>query len=239
MSAQASEKIQEAFTMNIVHAWTFVFEDERWGMKVVLGALLHLVPFMAPGYLVGVARNVLHDQEQPLPDAGDFLQLLRDGVLASLALFVYFLPLSLFIIAFGQEGGPFEDWGQAGVVCNCAFLTSSRTFFIPLVVWLLVVLPYTVVVGLLLIWGIIGYADSGNPARLFQFWTLFKNPKSYLGGVLVTGLIGLLIGLLTMVLGTVAIITCIGPLVIVFFNNVAMGHLIGQTGRKILPQAQY
>ncbi|NOK63647.1 MAG: hypothetical protein GFH27_549297n11 [Chloroflexi bacterium AL-W] len=60
--------------MNIGKAISYVFEDERWISKVLLGGLIAAIPilnFAAIGYMIKTARNVAYGNPRPLPEWGE------------------------------------------------------------------------------------------------------------------------------------------------------------------------
>jgi hypothetical protein len=83
--------------MDIGRAFGYVFEDERWISKLLLGAVITLIPIFGvlalSGYVVAVARNVLAGRERPLPEWDDLGQNFADGLMVWLANLVYSIPL--------------------------------------------------------------------------------------------------------------------------------------------------
>ena len=80
--------------MDIGKAFTFVFEDEDWIVKVLIGAVLALtgigfIPII--GYGMEVARRVVRGDPQPLPAWDDWGTKIVEGLLSSVITFVWSL----------------------------------------------------------------------------------------------------------------------------------------------------
>ena len=87
--------------MDIGKAIGFVFEDEEWVKKLLLGAAITLIPIFGwlaiMGYTIAVIRNVLDGHSRPLPDWSDLGQLFTDGLMYWVASSVYSIPLLIFV----------------------------------------------------------------------------------------------------------------------------------------------
>src|SRR3990172_3893388 len=86
--------------MNISKSFSFVFEDKQWISKLGLGALVTFIPilnFAWSGYMVGILRNVLNNEPEPLPNWDDFGKKLSDGFFLALAGLIYSLPMIVLI----------------------------------------------------------------------------------------------------------------------------------------------
>ena len=81
--------------MDIGKAFGFVFEDEEWIKKLLLGALITLIPvfgqFTLMGYIVAVIRNVLAGSYRPLPEWENLGTYFKDGLMVSLVGFNFML----------------------------------------------------------------------------------------------------------------------------------------------------
>jgi len=83
--------------MDVGKALGFVFEDEDWVTKILLGAALLLIPvfgiFVLLGYTIAVVRNVRAGELRPLPAWTDLGHFFMDGLMFWIASLVYALPL--------------------------------------------------------------------------------------------------------------------------------------------------
>lgn len=104
--------------MDVGSSFVFVFEDEDWGVKLLIGGLVSLIPIAnlaAAGYAVRTLRNVARRNPRPLPewrDLGDFI-VKGAGVLA--ASLVYFAPLVVLGILAAILGAVFAATEGGGV----------------------------------------------------------------------------------------------------------------------------
>jgi Sec-independent protein secretion pathway component TatC len=78
-------------------AFSFPFQDEDWVKKIVLTAVISLIPIIGQialvGWLVDLSRRVINGESNPMPDWTDFGGLLVLGLKMSVIGFVYALPL--------------------------------------------------------------------------------------------------------------------------------------------------
>src|SRR5256885_15302463 len=71
---------------DFIQPFAFVFQDERWVTKVLLGGLFYLAGFFIVGiffilgYCARLARNVIAGVEKPLPEWDDLGVYFTDGV---------------------------------------------------------------------------------------------------------------------------------------------------------------
>jgi hypothetical protein len=118
--------------MNIAKAFSFVFEDEAWVSKVLLGGVLFLIPivnFAVFGYMLKVAQNVAQGNPRPLPEWGDFGGHFMRGLYWFVIQVVYQLPTIILYVLFfcviaaaggvanGQRGG--NGAGAIGALGFC------------------------------------------------------------------------------------------------------------------------
>ena len=72
--------------MDVNKAFTFVFDDERWITKVLIGSVLLffsflIVPvFFFAGYMIQIVRTVMDGLEDPLPEWEEWGRLFKDGL---------------------------------------------------------------------------------------------------------------------------------------------------------------
>ncbi|MCH7680508.1 DUF4013 domain-containing protein [candidate division KSB1 bacterium] len=77
--------------MNYSEALSFTFQDKEWLKKIGLGGFFALISFYAGlffifgfflvGYYIGVLRNVMNDEESPLPDWSNMSKIFVDGLM--------------------------------------------------------------------------------------------------------------------------------------------------------------
>ena len=87
--------------MNVSRAIEFVFDDEEWLCKLLLTAVIALMPVLGPvaasGYVIALVRNVMAGKENPLPEWEAPGRCFVDGLMIWLAVFVYTIPLLLLV----------------------------------------------------------------------------------------------------------------------------------------------
>ncbi|NJO81490.1 MAG: DUF4013 domain-containing protein [Blastochloris sp.] len=111
--------------MNIGKAFSYVFEDERWVTKVLLGGLITLVPILnitTFGYMLKTAHNVAYGNPHPRPEWGeDFGDTFMRGLYALVINFVYFIPYILLIVVLHRRHsvGRGETWEATGLLALC------------------------------------------------------------------------------------------------------------------------
>jgi hypothetical protein len=207
--------------MDLAKSFSFVFEDENWVAKIIIGGIIAIIPvigwFFVIGYMVGIARNVIQNNPRPLPEWSDFGQMLVDGLYGFVIGFVYMLPLIIVACIFYAPGmwlfsGDNGDAGTAGAMFSCCF-----SFFAVL---------YGFFAGWFLIPSALGrYADTddlGSALRINEVLDLSRaNPGAFLVALLVSVLAGFLAGF-------GVILCCIGVLFTSFYSQLVTGHIYGQ-----------
>ncbi len=85
--------------MEFGKAFSYVFEDQSWLTKIVIGGLILLIPilgsFVLLGWMVEIIRRVIVNDPEPLPEWGDFGGHLGRGFQALVIGLVYALPVIL------------------------------------------------------------------------------------------------------------------------------------------------
>jgi len=85
--------------MNLGKAFSFAFEDPDWIKKLLIGALITLIPIIGGIVVLGwgleITRRVIHKESPLLPDWSDFGGYLVKGLQAFVIAFVYMLPIIL------------------------------------------------------------------------------------------------------------------------------------------------
>ena len=107
--------------MDIERAFKFVFSERNWFGKIVIGGVMILFAFLIVpifiyyGYLVEVARRVINQSEEILPEWDNIGRKIADGFKLVIIFIVYFLPaLVLFTIpAMFGEYAPKEEFPTA------------------------------------------------------------------------------------------------------------------------------
>ena len=212
--------------MDIGRAFSFVFDDEEWIKKIVIGGAISLIPllgsFMVYGYMLEVARRAFRQTGDNLPEWDDIGGYLARGFIFWLGLAVWMLPILLFIACAAMivifAGLASGDDAAIGVSVFFFYLV-----FFPLI--LLISLLSAIVIPVLL-----GrYAEHRRFGSMFEFSEIAAEVRQ-------TGFVPLLLMFVTYLaagyIGQLGIILCfIGVIFTGFYGNLAIANAAGQTYR--------
>lgn len=210
--------------MDIGRSFKYMFEDEGWIMKVVIGGILGIIPivnFITLGYMVEVIRQVSNGQELPLPDWEDFGGKFMKGLMVVIGYLIYSIPLIVLyvIVAIitaivgGMSGSNSDSAG--GIVGICWAALSCVAFLYSVVVY-----------GLLIPPALMRYAETSELNAFFRFGENWRVVTSNLGPYLVMLLVIIGASLVAQIVGTIACV--IGILFTAFWSYLVMAHLMGQ-----------
>jgi hypothetical protein len=207
--------------MDFAKAFSFVFDDQDWITKILIGGLIFLIPVIGSlivlGYSLAVTRNVIRRQEPTLPEWSDFGQMLIDGLFGLIIGLVYSLPIIIIVcvamIPGMAVGVVSEDAGGAlaGLGSCCAAV-------------------FSVVYGLAMVWFFIPvamarYADTGDMMSALRFREIWDISRANYMVFLMALLIYFAAGLVASA-GSIACI--VGALFTSFYSYCVIGHAYGQ-----------
>ncbi|GAB4207417.1 MAG: hypothetical protein OHK0022_35600 [Roseiflexaceae bacterium] len=213
--------------MDIGRAFGFVTEDEEWVSKILLGAVISLIPIFGQlvmlGYMLKTARNVAQGETKPLPRWQDFGDLFMRGLHMFVIQLVYLLPLIiLYIIAIvvigvaGSSSGE-PDPNVVGPLLAC---------LIPLVSLIGIAGAFMAYVALT------RYVAYDQLSEAFKFNEVIANVRSNIGLWLMLVVTALLAGFVS----SLGLIACgIGVFFTAFYAYCVIGHALGQAARQIKP----
>lgn len=210
--------------MDIGRALSFVFEDEEWIKKVLIGAVLALtvigiIPVM--GYALEVARRVAQGSERPLPEWDNFGAKIVEGFLSGLIGFVWALPMILIascIWVVMVPAGVIDDSGN-----TAAILGTVLSICVGLIITI-----YSLLLTLVLPAAIASYAVKGEFGAAFRFGEVIGLVRSNFG----TYLMVLLITILAQIIGSLgSIVICIGAYLTMFYSILVTYYAYGQAYR--------
>jgi len=207
--------------MDIGRAFGYIFDDERWGSKVLAGGLLNLVPVLnlaTLGYTLRTLRNVAAGEARPLPAWDNLGDDLAKSLVAFAAYALYALPL-VFILAvstiFSAVAGRLgAHEGLRGILWLCGTVLSClvATYALLLAAWL----PAATV----------RYAQAGALAAFFQFkevWAFIaRDPAGYVVALFASWLAALV----ALVVGSV--FCFVGIAFTALVAGLVWAHLMGQ-----------
>ncbi len=224
--------------MDIGKSLTYMFEDEKWANKVVVGAAINMIPilnFASAGYMLATIRNVANDVVPSLPTWDDFGDYFVKGLILTVIGLVYSLPLLIlsccplvlmFLTAFSEN----EEMAAAlGVI----YLLVIGLFGLLV---LLYALAYTFVMPAVML----QYASAGDFSAAFQFGQIFAfirdNINSYVKAWLYVLVLGVVIGIGELMVGLIVgwipicgwIFSWVLGLGVAFWTYLVVAYVYGQ-----------
>jgi len=213
--------------MDIGKAFSYVFEDGDWIVKILVGGFFVLlsplligIPFLA-GYMVETVQNVMRDDPHPLPEWSRLGDKFVKGLILTVAGIIYMLPVILLAclqtvvsLAVGERAG---EGMLSFVLCvECLSLLWG----------LLVAAVFPA--------ALIRYAQSEEFSAAFRFNEIFGLITVNIGDYI----IAILVSWLASIIGGFGVILCVvGVLFTTFWTYLVAAHLWGQVGRRTLPTA--
>lgn len=207
--------------MNIGKAFSYIFDDESWITKILIGGILAIIPivnFAVLGYTVETIRNVTQGMERPLPEWSEFGGKFVKGLVVCIIGFIYAIPILLIsgcfmglTIALGGGNGKGED------------LIALLLFPLYCLLGL-----YGLVLAILTPAMLIKYAVTGEVGSAFRFGELFGLITGNLGNYIVAIILTWVAGLIS----SLGVIACgVGVFFTGFWAYLVMAHLYGQLHR--------
>ena len=211
--------------MDIGKAFSFVFDDENWIVKVLVGGVLSLIPFVGQilmyGYGLELMENVIQGRSRPLPEWDDWGGKLVKGIMYLVISFVYALPIVLLGICFGllmtvlgvaKAEEAINVVGSLGGVCFGGFA-----------------LLYGILLTLALPPAIGRYLETGELGAAFRLGEVFALVRDNIGAWIIALVLSWLAGLIA----SLGIILCfVGVLFTAFWANLVMMYLWGDVYRQ-------
>lgn len=214
--------------MDIGKAFGFVFEDEKWITKVLIGGLLIWIPvvnFAVFGYMLTVAGNVSRGVARPLPEWSDFGDLFMRGLNYFIITLVYQIPTIIIACVAGTALGGFsaalENNPDSGAASGLVGLAAC---LYPLLIVMAIVLSLASYPALA------RYIQTGNLGEAFKFGDSFASLRNNIGAWLVL----ILVAILASIVGQLGAIACgVGALFTLAYAQFVNGHALGQTMIKL------
>ena len=188
---------------NVGRAFSFMFEDKNWVVKIILGAVFNLltlvligIPFVL-GYLLEVAKNSSEGKELPLPEWDKLGDKFVRGLIYLIILIIYSIP---------------------GMILS--FIPCVKFCLGPLYVLALAfVLPYITV----------KYAQTGSFEDVFRFNEIINFVKANLNNLVIVVLLSIAFVIIAL-FGILALV--VGVFFTGFWAFLAIAYLYGQVYRE-------
>ncbi len=214
--------------MDIGKAFTYVFEDPNWIMKVLIGGIVLLIPivdFAVYGYMLTTLKNVADGQPNPLPEWSDFGAHFMKGLYAIVGILVYFLPAIVIyccIVALSiGAGAAASSTGGQDAGNTLGGIIGLVTLCLNCLVGL-----YALIAGLTLYAPLTRFAMSQN--QLSIFWD-FRGNFAFIQRNLTNYIIALLVAFVASFVAEFGLILCIvGVLFTMFWAQLVTAFLFGQ-----------
>ena len=217
--------------MDIGKALGFVFEDEAWIKKILIGAVIMLIPifgqFAIVGYAIALIRNVIAGDYSPLPEWDNLGGYFMDGLKFFVVNLVYAIPILIFVcpvVVSWSLMGAFADNNKAldTVGTIASILTAGvgcLTALYAIVMWLLSPVLQ------------IRFAESGEIGACLKFGEMFRFMLGNIGSIAISQLLGWAASALVLpIVGSISfgILALPATVLIKAFSS----HLYGQIGRQ-------
>ncbi len=227
--------------VDINQAFRFVFDDERWTNKILIGVLMSLLSFLIlpafilSGWVLQIVRNVMSGVKRPLAEWDDWGKMLRDGFNLFIAQLVYGLPLIILMIIFLALSGGFAAFSDSSSDAAAAGLTVTALLFTCI----------AFIYGILLLFLTpaitIQYAMTDELSATFRFSEVFAIAREHFADILISVVVIVVAAVLfSMVTGVLSLIPCLGWIAAVVLGlafgpyiAAVTGHLYGQIGTKV------
>ncbi len=221
--------------MDVGKSISYVFEDQKWTNKLLLGVVVSVIPivnFAYFGYLTLIMKNVSERSPQPLPEWANFSDKFVRGAILFLASLIYSLPALLLFCPLVFL--PFTRGGEEGRNAVTGLFAGSFA----LIGCILAV--YALVISFLIPAINLNFARKNTFGACFEFREIWRIMSRNLGDYIVAWLIVIAIGIgasfvIGLIAGVLAFIPCIGWIaawLLVGLTSVWVGtvyaHLFGQ-----------
>ena len=213
--------------MDIGRAFAFVFDDDEWIKKILIGGLITLIPliggFVAYGYMIEIVRRIYAEGDERLPEWDDFGGYLTRGFVLVVGTLIWFLPIFIVmgcLVALLAATTSTSDGDGVAVLGGLMLfgLVSVMVLLIP--VWAAVFLP--ILIG--------RYAIEQRFGAMFEFSEIIAEVRRVGAGPL---LMLFVTYLAASVVGQLGFIACfIGVIFTAFYADLVVAHAAGQVYRR-------
>ncbi len=208
--------------MDIGSSFTYMFEDQNWIKKIVIGGIVALIPivnFAALGYVVQIIRNTRDGRPTPLPEWDQFGAYFMDGLWVFLIFLVYMIPVILLACVQGVGTAALANNKDTENVVG--ILSGCLSCLIAL---------WSILVAILIPAVLIRYAEVGEFMAGFRFGEVFSVITANIGSYVIV----LLLWWVASFIGQLGVILCIiGVIFTSFWAYLVGGNLIGQLAAQI------
>jgi hypothetical protein len=233
--------------MDIGRSFTFPFQDKSWFSKLLIAALISLVPilnFALVGWMVEIAKRVMDHELEELPGWDNFGKKFMGGLYYTVAGFIYALPVILvscvmFAISFGSTFAAAQEGNTEEVVAAIMAGNGIVIFCLSCLVIL-----YGLVLSVLMPALLVHYAKEDNFGAMFKLGVVYGKVREHAGTFFMAWLVALVFSFVAgLALGgagsILSLIPCIGWIAALLISMLAApyisavySHLFGQYGDR-------
>jgi hypothetical protein len=224
--------------MDIGKALSFMFEDEEWVTKLLLGSLITLIPifgqFALMGYGIAIVRNVRAGSPRPLPAWDNLGGYFMDGIKFWVVTIIYAIPILIVICPFAVVGSlPALGGESEELITALAGLSTVLIIGLSCLVTL-----YGILLALLTPVLQIHYAERSEIGACLRFGDVFRYLFGHIGSILLSQLV--LLGVAILVGPLVVGLTC-GLLGLPFsvWLTALSSHMYGQIASAAATSTPY
>jgi hypothetical protein len=206
------QNVASTSSLQVGRAFSFMFEDKNWVVKIILGAVFNLlmlvlvgIPFVL-GYLLELAKNSSEGKELPLPEWDKLGDKFIRGLIYLVILIIYSIP------------------GMILSFIPCVKFCLGPLYFLALAF----VLPYITV----------KYAQTGSFEEVFRFNEIIEFVKNNLSNLVIVILLTIALQIIA-TFGVLALV--VGIFFTLFWADLGIFYLYGQVyreGKKEKPATQ-
>lgn len=203
--------------MDIGASFSYMFQDEGWVKKILIGGVVLLVPivnFAAIGYLIQIIRNVRAGQPLPLPEWDEFGRYFKDGLWIFLIFLVWSIPIIVVACLNGVGAAALaenEDMASVyGIVSACLSCVMA--------LWGLVIAAVSPAI-------LVRYAEVGEFMVGFRFSEILSVITANVGNYVI---VVLLIWVASLIASLGVILCVVGVIFTQFWAYLVTGNLLGQ-----------
>jgi hypothetical protein len=207
--------------MEFGKAFSFQFQDPDWIKKILIGALIMLIPLVGELVVIGwgfeITKRVIRQDPSPLPDWSNFMGNLVSGLKLFVVYLVYLLPIILV-----------SACSQSVYLIPSDVMDSNTMATVSMVVMICfgcVAFLYGIVIAFLLPAAVGNFAATDQLGAAFRFGEVFNLVKA----APVAYLLVILGSLLSSIIASLGSIACgVGALATTTYAMTVNGHLQGQ-----------
>jgi hypothetical protein len=202
-------------------AFSFPFQDEEWIKKVLIAAVMVLIPIIGWlavfGWSLEITKRVIAGDKEPLPPWTDFGGFITLGLKAWVVGLVFSIPSFILVFPASFASALIETDELATIVAIINICISCLSILYSIVIAF--VLPAS--------YGRLAATDSiGEALNIAKLWGMIRAaPSAYLIVIL-----GYIVAGIVSMLGVIACV--IGVFVTIAYSLAAEGHLYGQAYKE-------